>query len=588
MSFGGTPFAESTLAGALLEVDEVVAPGPEPPIGGSAGVPLVFDPFTVEISGESVKPLVGSLSIDIELGRQGTASFTMVRLSSIPRIGEPVRIKFYEQILFVGAIDSLRMTSNNTESYKEFAIECTDNSYLLFRRIVKRSFTNASLSSIAQSLLTQELGGDGITLGTIDNFPVIPLVDADRVSAFDMLNDAAVSVGALFYIDNDKRLNFLGASIENAPMTIDENIAQETEVSFDRETYRNQQTVIVTGTPATTGTAANTVTYKTTNNDQYLQQSAIEGTSGLYGDIESITHPTSNSPTDLTKLGVAFAKIMLSVRGSIRETLRVKTQQYGFRVGQIAIVSIPQLHREGNWIIQSISQSDIMGRYLSTTMRLSPGSLQRRAQELWLDVVRKGKTVILPPTIITTSTQVFSTPGTHSFTVPAGATVVQFTCKGGGGGGGGGAIHTYPNYLLHYARGGDGGNGGQTITVVDAVPGEVFTLVVPAGGTAGASTTINGVLAAAQGVSGGNGGTAQVKRNGNFSICDANGGEGGFGGRAYAILHQEFSPTKGSDGSGLFGQSVTVGGGARGGLGGRGVPLINGTAGAAGSITEEW
>jgi hypothetical protein len=588
MNLGGTPFAESTLAGTLLEVEEVAAPGPEPPIGGPAEIPLVFDPFTVEISGESLKPLVGTLQVDVELGRQGTASFTFPRMPNIPRIGEPVRIKFYEEVLFVGAVDSIRITSNNTESYKEYQIDCTDNSYLLFRRIVKRSFTNVTLQGLAQSLITQELGGDGITIGTVDNFPAIPLVDGDRVSAFDILNDAAVSVGAMFYIDNDRRLNFLAASIEQAPMTIDENIVQEAELSFDRETYRNQQTVIASGTPSVSGESSNSVTYKTTNNDQYLRQAAIEGTSGIYGDIESITHPTSNNALDLTKLAVAFGKIMLAVRGSLRETLTVKTQQYGFRVGQTASVSIPHLSREGDWIIQSVSQSDIMGRYLSTSMKLTPGSLRRRAQELWLDVVRKGKTVILPPTAITTNAQLYSTPGTYTFTVPAGATVVQFLCKGSGGGGGGGAAHAYPGFFTAYASGGTGGNGGQVITVVDAIEGEQYTITVPSGGSGGATTSLSGVLISAVGVTGGNGAAAKVTRPGNFVICEALGGGGGLGALAYAVLSQGISRPKGTDGSGYFGQSVTVGGGASGGASGKGILGTNGAAGSNGSVLVEW
>ncbi len=587
MNFGGHPFAESTLAGTLLEVEEVVAPGSEPPIGGPAEVPLVIDPFTVEVAGVSLKPLIDTLNIDIELGRQGTASFVLVNVPEIPIIGEPVRVLFYGEVLFVGAIDRVKVSSNNTQTYRTYACECTDNSYLLFRKKIKRSFTNVSISNIVDSLLAVELGGDGITLGTLDHFPVIPSVDADNVSVFDMLNDVAVSVGALFYIDNDKRLNFLSATIETAPTIIDENIVEECSITFDRETYRNKQTVYVTGTPVTQGEDPITIEYTTTNNEQYLQRASIEGNSGLYTDITSITHPTSNVTQTLFKLGVAFAKILLAVRGALRETLSVRTRQYGFRAGQLAEVSIPHLSRSGNYVIQHISMSDLSGRYLISNLDLSPSTLKRRAQELWLDLVVKGKTVVIPPTAITTQSQTFSTPGSFTFTVPPGIVLVQVTCKGSGGGGGGGAYHTYPGFVPHYARGGSGGAGGLAITAFDVTPGDVLLITVPAGGARGNNATINGVLAAAQGSAGGHGASAKVGRNATFTVCEAYGGRGGLGGRAYAPTHTEFSPPQSEAGSGIA-QAVTAGGGATFGIGGRGVPLVNGTAGGNGSVIVEW
>lgn len=580
MRFAGPALGTVPFAGTLNS-------GAGAPIGGPQEQELVIDPFTIEVSGESIKPLINTLSIDIELGRQGTASFTLVNIHRVPLIGEPVRVLYYSEVLFVGAIDRIHITTNNTQTFKTYAIECTDNSYLLFRKKVKRTFTNSSLTTIANALIASELINDGITLGTVDNLPNIPLLDGDAVSAFDLLNEAAVSVGAIFYIDNDRKLNFISTSIEDAPMALDENTIEDFSQKFDRETFRNKQTVIVTGTAAA-GVTPNSITYTASNSFQIPQQATIEGTSGTYNDIESITHPTANDVLSLQKLGVSFAKTLLGVRGSIRETITIRTRQYGFRVGQLAAVSLPHLDVNTDWIIQNLSMRDLSGRWLISDMELTAGSLRRRAQEMWLDVVRKGKVVTIPPTAITTNVTTYSTPGSYEFVVPAGATIVQVTCFGAGGGGGGGAYHAYTFYQTRFVSGGPGGNGGLAITVIDAVPGETLFITVPSGGAGGVSQALTNNTATASGTNGGNGGDAIVARSGNFNICLAYGGWGGIRGQANAITGLSSTPPKNQNGSGLYGNVITVGGGASGGGAGNGSPLQNGGAGIHGRVLVEW
>lgn len=580
MSLGGNPFAESTLAGLLGEQIEGA------PIGGAPEVPLVIDPYTVEISGESIKPLINTLSIDVELGRQGTAGFTLVNVNRVPLIGEAVRILFYSEVLFVGAIDRIKVRTNHTETFKTYAIECTDNSYLLFRKVITATYANQTLSAIANSVIATYLSGDGITLGTVDSAVSIPLISGERVSVFDLLKDAATSVGCIFFVDNDKKLNFISTSIEDAPMSLDEDTIEDLSQQFDRETFRNKQTVTVIGTAAA-GIEPNTVTYTAQNSYQIPQQAALEGTSGTYSDSESITHPTSNTILDLQKLAVAYAKILLAVRGSIRETISVRTRQYGFRVGQLTSVSLPQLSIDSDWIIQRLSMRDLSGRWLISDMEMSSGSIRRRAQELWLDVVRKGTITALPPTAITTNRTQYTTPGNYSFVVPAGAVLVQVSCFGAGGGGGGGAISTYTFKSTRFVAGGQGGNGGLAVTVLDVVEGQTLSITVPSGGTGGVSDSHVQVTTTAVGTNGTDGGNASVSRGGG-TVCLGYGGRGGIGGRANAFTGEAATFAKNADGSGLFGNVVTVGGGASGGNGGNGSPFQHASDGFDGAVWVEW
>lgn len=581
MSFGAIPFAESTLAGSTT--------GLAPAGGGGGGVPevppVVLAPFTVEISGMAIKPMADSVNIDTELGRQGTASFTLVNPDILVRLGAPVRIKFYDDTIFAGSIDRITEDADLVQAVTTLSIECLDHAQLLVRKKVKRSFTNVTVGQIASALIDLELSGDGITLGTVDALPVIPSIDADVVSAYDLLNDAAVSVGAIFTIDHEKRVHFTRQSIVPLPTVLDGAAIESCQRSTDRETFRNKETVTVTGTPGPGGQAIS-VTLDSNNGLQVSAQALIEETSGLYTGMSAITHPTANDIVSLTRLALAYGRTLLAVQGSFRDTLRVETRRSGFRVGQMVTVSLAQRGIQGNWVLQRVAMRDVAGLLMRSDLEFSVSSLQRRAQALWLDVVRKGSVVTLPPTAITTTVQTYATPGTYQVTVPAGIFLVQASCFGAGGGGGGGAVSTFGSFPQRRATGGQGGRGGLAVTVFGVNPGDVLSVTVPSGGAGGAysSQLNNGVIAV--GANGGWGGNATLSIGASI-IVTGYGGQGGQGGVANASTGISITYQKMPDAGGV-GNAVTVGGGAHQGAGGNGNPLENGAAGGNGFVIVEW
>jgi hypothetical protein len=592
MTFGSVPFAESTLAGtALVPLAVVEEPGPEPPIGGPAEVPLVIDPFSVIIDGITYKPLIDSLSIDMDASRQGTASFVLYNIATIVRIGQPVAITFYDEVIFAGSLDRIKLRSNNTQTYKVYECECVDFSYLLMRKKINRSYTNASVPTITDDVIANYLGGEGVTLGSFSNGLPLPSVSADNVSIYDLLREAAQSLGMLFYIDFNRQIHYKGATADPAPMTLDENVIEDCQVLFDREGYRNYQVVTVTGTPPE-GSEALTVSYTATNGTQISEQASIENGNelnlgnGVYMERESVQHPTSNDSATLTKLAVATAKALLAVGGEMRETISVRTRQYGFKVGQIATVSVPHLGITGEWIIQRTGMRDESGRWLVTDMELSRTSLRQLKHQLWLDIARKGSITVVPPTAAVTQSQTFSTPGVTTFTVPAGVTIVQVTCIAAGGGGGGPAKSLYGGRIPKYSLGGSGGRGGKVISVVDVVAGQVLTITVPSGGFGGIGQQQINQPIDAVGSDGGDGGNAKVAVGGGV-FAEAYGGIGGIGARANAFTGLSGIWAPSPDGGGA-GHTITVGGGAVGGVSGLADPLQNSHAGSNGSVLVEW
>lgn len=497
----------------------------------------------------------GTLDIDDTQGEPATCAFTVLNATIAPAVDDVVRVLYFSEVLFAGTIRSVKRKSDHRQLHKTYECECADWSKILVRRKLTRNFIGMSIPAIVDSLLDNELAGEGLSMGTIDRSPTIPLVDGIDVSAFDLIKDAAGVTGQTFYVDWDKRFQFRSTSSPAAPLTLNETILEDADVTIDLETYRNVMTVTVKGTPASAATTdAKTVTITKINEDQITARQALGG-SGRYEESESITHPTSNDPTQLALLATAYARTRLAVSGVPRQTLTGRVRGYGFRAGQSATVSlINHLGVSGTWLIQRVSIKDENGYNLLHRLELVTSSLQQRAYESWLSIVAKGKTTIQMPSSITSNVQIFDTPGTDTWTVPAGVTIAEFTCKGAGGGGSGWWYYG----TFSYAQGGYGGAGGLAVTTQDCIEGQVFDLTIGTRGDAGTNGYPNGDPPTYP--TSGTDATVTKVQLSTVLICQANGGYGG-------VSQYPYAGVDGAPGNGA-GDGVTVGGGFAGGLNG--------------------
>ncbi len=190
----------------------------------------------------------------------------------------------------------------------------------------------------------------------------------------------------------------------------------------------------------------------------------------------------------------------------------------------------------------------------------------------------------------THGSQVYATPGTFTFTVPAGVTSINAIIIGAGGGGGSGEGR-YDND----GAGAGGGSGGAYIDTFAVTPGQVLSVVVGAGGIASTTTSYG------PGTSGGDGGNSSVdgyvayggKGGLRANLCGysgAGGGAGGSGGGAAGYTGQTgthgYAPS-GSHGSYTGDQYGKLGGKAPGNGGSGGNPGA-GSAGANGRVTILW
>lgn len=165
--------------------------------------------------------------------------------------------------------------------------------------------------------------------------------------------------------------------------------------------------------------------------------------------------------------------------------------------------------------------------------------------------------------------EITTTPGTHTLTVPANVNKL-FIFVGGGGGGGGGSDANYGSA--------GGGGGGSYIGSVDVTPGANLTVICGAGGGGGTSG----------GGTGGTGGNSSI--NGYVGAGGGGGaGTGGGGGGGAGAGSAGVSGDSGESGGysrasvGGNGGGIKNGGGKGNGAGGGG-----GTAGGGGRVIVYW
>jgi hypothetical protein len=540
-----------------------------------SGLPENASTIVVELNAVDMRlfTVMDSVSIQDTQGQPVTAHFTLVNPFTSPVVGDAIRILYYAQVIFSGTIDRINKSSSDLKN-RLYEIDCLDWAQTLFRRKISRTFTSQSVLQIVNSILSTELVNERVTLGVIETTSVVPLVETKNARIFDVLRDLAATTGQTFYVDFDQKIEMRSVTVTASPLVFSEGnvLLDGTTVDMDRDTYRNTQTSLVTGTPAA-GVAANTYAYTESNLDQIAARKAIEGGTGIYEEIQEITHPTSNDSTQLGQLAIGYAVVSLILSGTPRQTIKCPVRGYGFRSGQIATVSLPTFGIVGTYIIQRVTGREQSGQYLFHELELTSSNAQQRAYESWLAIVKGAKVTVKIPGAITTNLATFSTPGATTWTVPGGVTEAQFICFGGSGGAGGywktvnkhGSVTPGDWTCDRAANGGAGGNGAKVISIRTVVAGQIYNVVVGAKG-AKATQQIGSIDSLA--VCGnntnnsGSAGTASTVKLGTVTMAQADGGAGG--NKADGTSTTGVEGADGSPGSG-FGDLIGVGGGKIGG-----------------------
>ncbi len=570
MMLGGAPLGSVAL-GSILQ---------DP---GAIENPRARHPFTLELNGVDRTDWFDreTLEKDDTLGQSVTCRFRLVNPTTVPRPGDRVRVLYHSAVEFAGLIDQTQRTANSRHTRTHYDCTAKDWSVLLMRRRIRRNFMNLPVINIVDSIIENEAAGEGLTIGHIDQGATLPLVDVKNARCFDVLRDVGGATGQAMYVDFDKAIQYRSTTNETAPKALDDSTVEAASVDEDFETYRNVQTVIVTGTPASQNDKANVVTRTVINADQIAARQAIEGGTGRVEEIEEVTHPTSNLTADLALLAIGYANLRLAVSGTLRKTLRARVRGYGFRAGQFVPVNLPGEGVSGTWLIQRASIGVQVSRELVFQLELTQSSRQQRAYEAWLGIVKAGKITVQIPSAITNNLATFNTPGTTTWTVPAGVTILELVASGAGGGPGGWFAVSGSGYFI---AGGKGGNGGYAVSTLSVTAGDELTIVIGAAGLEGTDFDLNTDPFPPQHGTDGTDGTVTYVMHRGLIVCQGNAGGGGH--YSSFVSGQPVLGAPGTDGAGI-GDAITVGGGGIGST--NDVPYVRiAPASADGRVEVRW
>lgn len=290
--------------------------------------------------------------------------------------------------------------------------------------------------------------------------------------------------------------------------------------------------------------------------------------------------------TDVT----STTRIYVEIEARSTANGHTATLQFGDGTPSHVHTSLPLVGGTGLWrSISGVLQPN--GTQISDADVASDAAIaQSKIANLTTDFANKAGTA---------QVQVYTTPGTYSWSKPAGAKVVQVLLIGGGGGGGGGARNVSGTAC---AGGGGGGGSGIWDGIFDASQlASSFTIIVGAGGNGGVgassigagaigvsgSTTRFGTYAQVTGGGGGGGGNVTTSTAGAAGVYNGNPGAGGGYGAAGNNGTQTNRGSAGGAGGGGVSTTPTAFNGGLGAYGGAGLaaggtPGTGGTAGGAG------
>jgi len=165
--------------------------------------------------------------------------------------GLPVEAWFFRggniNLLFKGTLETVqeRRLDGMLSGWLGYRIDCSDHHEILDRRIIAEAFENRTIGYIVNYIIDNYLGStqDKITIGSIAlSDLIIPAIVFNYVPATEVFKRIADKIGAVWYVDFDKKLYIKERSEEVAPLDLDDNFPyKDLSVKSHRENYRNVQ-----------------------------------------------------------------------------------------------------------------------------------------------------------------------------------------------------------------------------------------------------------------------------------------------------------------------------------------------------------
>jgi len=201
-------------------------------------------PAIVKINDVKVILLRDSLYIDRRIEARSIAGFTVIDKAGTSHYtkGEPVLIYDNVNVLaFSGVIDTPEEEEDGNGLLHH--ITCADNHYLADKRLAAASYIDTLAGGIVESLRATYLAGEGVTVGVIQDGPILKQVVLNYVRVSEAFDALAEKANFIWNIDELKKLNFIDRATNAAPWaaTRDEIIRGSARLSGGSPLYRNRQ-----------------------------------------------------------------------------------------------------------------------------------------------------------------------------------------------------------------------------------------------------------------------------------------------------------------------------------------------------------
>jgi len=421
--------------------------------------------------------LQGTLEIERKINDRSSARFTIINPQFLPSAGSVVRIRRYGTWRFGGTIERLRSDVSTNDVILSYQVECADWSRTLERRTLTYTTFNVSAKDLIYQLLTITLSNESLYPAFLEDSPTFPYIEIKDLRFSEVFRDVADGSGMSWWVDPEQGVHLVKTAYAAAPFTLGDGTIVDPQVEETREQYRNVMYVTVTGTPPDTSAQANEVSVTRQDDNEIWNRYIIEGGTGRYEVIEKLTHPASNDPIELQKLGITYCIFRLRRSGRNGRPFRATTYTFGLEPGMLASVDVSRLGlNKDSMIITSVTekhqdtdfwQYDVEGTFTD------PNEL---VTEAYLRMLQTGRAILLMPIGVFVGTNAITSSGDFTIT-GSGSVEVQVVCNGASGGGGG-----YTG--ISQFNGGKGGNGGKASSFRTFPAGTVLTVTI---GTAGAS-----------------------------------------------------------------------------------------------------
>ena len=201
--------------------------------------------YALTISGTSHSTAKGSISISTAVEARSTAAMSIPddNHDYVFRRGQPIELTIDSVLAFAGIIDTPSKVLIAPDGSIQHSIVGADWHYLADKRLVAASYLNQTCGYIVNDLLTNYLAAEGVTVGEIQDGPVIVEAIISYVTVAAALDGLKQKAGFTWWISPDKKLYFIDRATYSAPWAVTRTdiIKGSAKWSGGNPLYRNTQ-----------------------------------------------------------------------------------------------------------------------------------------------------------------------------------------------------------------------------------------------------------------------------------------------------------------------------------------------------------